>query len=88
MTAKFYSQHCSLAAQTAQAPARIFYLEGVLGVSQNTLRNWSEAGKICFRRNPANGYRLFSRSDLDKSLATAAEPVEGSQHKKINRKAR
>ncbi len=27
----------------------------ILGVSQNTLRKWAEAGKIPMRRNPANG---------------------------------
>lgn len=46
----------------------------ILGVSQNTLRNWSEAGKIPTHRNPANGYRLFRRSDLEKFLANVAKP--------------
>jgi excisionase family DNA binding protein len=36
----------------------------ILGVSQNTLRLWAEAGKVPVRRNPANGYRLFRQSDL------------------------
>jgi excisionase family DNA binding protein len=36
----------------------------ILGVSQNTLRAWSESGKIPVHRNPANGYRLFKRQDL------------------------
>lgn len=45
-----------------------------LGVSQNTLRTWAEAGKIAVRRNPANGYRLFLRSDLEEFLREAAEP--------------
>ena len=31
----------------------------MLGVSQNTLRSWAEAGKLPMHRNPANGYRLF-----------------------------
>ncbi|HEX4415843.1 MAG TPA: helix-turn-helix domain-containing protein [Lacipirellulaceae bacterium] len=60
----------------------------ILGVSQNTLRNWSEAGKIRFRRNPVNGYRLFRLIDLEKFLAIAAEPVEPSQQKRVKRKAR
>lgn len=46
-----------------------------LGVSQNTLRTWAEAGKIPMHRNPANGYRLFNRSDLDRFLKKAAKPV-------------
>ena len=40
----------------------------ILGVSQNTLRAWAEDGKIPVHRNPANGYRLFLRSDLDRFL--------------------
>jgi excisionase family DNA binding protein len=40
----------------------------ILGVSQNTLRAWAEAGKIPVRRNPANGYRLFRREDLERFL--------------------
>ena len=39
-----------------------------LGVSQNTLRLWAEAGKVPCRRNPANGYRLFRRKDLEAFL--------------------
>lgn len=46
----------------------------ILGVSQNTLRKWAEAGKIPMRRNPANGYRLFKRSDLLKFLAKIEPP--------------
>lgn len=46
----------------------------ILGVSQNTLRKWAEAGKIPMRRNPANGYRLFKRSDLLKFLAKLEPP--------------
>lgn len=46
----------------------------ILGVSQNTLRKWAEKGKIPMRRNPANGYRLFKRSDLRKFLAQIEPP--------------
>lgn len=48
----------------------------MLGVSQNTLRSWGEAGKIPMHRNPANGYRLFRREDLERFLEKTAEPVE------------
>ena len=41
----------------------------ILGVSQNTLRNWTASGKLPMHRNPVNGYRLFRRSDLEKYLA-------------------
>jgi len=47
-----------------------------LGVSQNTLRAWAAAGKIPVRRNPANGYRLFLRRDLERFLAKAARNIE------------
>ena len=40
----------------------------ILGVSQNTLRTWAEEGKVPMRRNPANGYRLFKRTDLEEFL--------------------
>lgn len=46
----------------------------ILGVSQNTLRTWAEAGKIPVRRNPINGYRLFRRNDLEKFLNDVATP--------------
>jgi excisionase family DNA binding protein len=45
----------------------------ILGVSQNTVRAWAEAGKIPMRRNPANGYRLFLRRDLERFLVQIAE---------------
>jgi len=40
----------------------------ILGVSQGTIRTWAEAGKIPMQKNPANGYRLFLRTDLDHFL--------------------
>jgi excisionase family DNA binding protein len=47
----------------------------ILGVAQNTLRKWAARGDIPMHRNPANGYRLFKRSDLGKFLKKAAKPV-------------
>lgn len=47
----------------------------ILGVSQTTLRKYAAAGKIPVRVNPANGYRLFKRSDLEDFLLLAATPV-------------
>jgi excisionase family DNA binding protein len=49
----------------------------ILGVSQNTLRAWAEAGKIPVHRNPANGYRLFRRTDLGTFLAKASKLAKG-----------
>lgn len=40
----------------------------ILGVSQNTVRTWARDGKLPVRRNPANGYRLFKRSELERFL--------------------
>lgn len=45
----------------------------LLGVGQNTLRKWAERGDIPMRRNPANGYRLFKRSDLEAFLRAIEE---------------
>ena len=47
-----------------------------LGVTQNTLRTWAANGAIPMHRNPANGYRLFKRDDLEKFLKTTAKPVK------------
>jgi excisionase family DNA binding protein len=47
-----------------------------LGVSQNTLRAWAKGGKIPMHRNPANGYRLFRRIDLERFLKKAAVRIK------------
>jgi len=47
-----------------------------LGVHHNTLRKWAARGDIPMHRNPANGYRLFKRSDLDVFLKKTAKPVK------------
>lgn len=54
----------------------------ILGVAQNTLRKWAERGDIPMSRNPANGYRLFKRTDLEKFL----RQVESSGTSKPKRK--
>jgi excisionase family DNA binding protein len=56
----------------------------ILGVAQNTIRKWAAQGKIPMHRNPANGYRLFKRSDLEKFL----RQVESSGSSKPKRKKR
>ncbi len=53
----------------------------ILGVAQNTLRKWAEDGRIPMHRNPANGYRLFLRDDLDAFLSQVAEPVSDKARK-------
>ena len=54
--------------QTAEAA-------GYLGVAQNTIRKWAARGDIPMHRNPANGYRLFKKADLDRFLRKASKPV-------------
>lgn len=39
-----------------------------LGVSRSTLRNWDKGGKLKPYRHPVNGYRLYSRNELDALL--------------------
>jgi excisionase family DNA binding protein len=48
----------------------------ILGVSLVTVRTWAADGKISMHRNPANGYRLFKKSDLERFLKKAAKPVK------------
>ena len=50
-----------------------------IGVAQNTLRKWAARGDLPMHRNPANGYRLFKRSDLDRFLAKAGKPVNSTK---------
>ena len=54
----------------------------VLGVSQNTLRAWAADGRIPMHRNPANGYRLFRRGDLERFLADVARPEKPLRRKR------
>jgi excisionase family DNA binding protein len=46
-----------------------------LGVHHNTLRKWAARGEIPMHRNPANGYRLFKRSDLERFLKKISKPI-------------
>jgi len=46
-----------------------------LGVSLGTVRTWAADGKIPMHRNPANGYRLSKREELEKFLKNIAKPV-------------
>ncbi len=53
----------------------------ILGVSLGTVRTWAADGKIPMHRNPANGYRLFKRDDLEKFLKSVARPVSNAKRK-------
>ena len=54
----------------------------ILGVAQNTLRKWAERGDVPMHRNPANGYRLFKRSDLEKFLKRVEQPEKPNRRSK------
>ena len=58
----------------------------ILGVSVNTLRNWTRDGKIPHHRNPANGYRMFRCKDLELFLAKAAKPIVGQGDRSVGTK--
>jgi excisionase family DNA binding protein len=49
----------------------------LLGVAENTLRNWERSGKIRVYRHPINNYRLYKRADITALLAA----IEGSSEK-------
>ena len=53
----------------------------ILGVSAGTVRTWAADGKIPMHRNPANGYRLFKRKELEKFLNNVAKPMAPSNRK-------
>jgi excisionase family DNA binding protein len=54
----------------------------ILGVSQGTVRTWAEAGKIPMHKNPANGYRLFRRDELEGFLKSLAKPFHRPRNAK------
>ncbi len=47
-----------------------------LGITPKTLRNWDGSGKLKPVRNPANGYRLYRREDLEAFLARVEGPSD------------
>lgn len=61
---------------------RIREAAAYLGVSPNTLRNWGRDGKICERRHPVNGYRLYAQKELDALLAEAERPANDRARRK------
>lgn len=51
----------------------------ILDVAPNTVRAWGAAGKISEYRHPANNYRLYKRSELERLLAQLRRPVKGGR---------
>lgn len=48
----------------------------LLGVAENTLRNWERSGKIRVYRHPVNNYRLYKRADIVALLAAIESRVD------------
>ena len=61
---------------TFQDYMRVGEAAAFLGVSAATLRNWDRAGKVKAIRHPVNGYRLYTRVDLEQLLRSLNEGNE------------
>lgn len=60
---------------------RISEAADYLGISANTLRNWTNSGKLTAHRHPVNTYRLFKKQDLDALLDRVEEPQTKTKSK-------
>ena len=49
-----------------------------LGISEQTLRRWDKAGKFRAKRHPINGYRLYTRAQLEKLRSLIGEEGGGT----------
>ena len=58
------------------------YDETFLGVRQNTLRKWADEDRIPVRVNPAHGYRLFDREELEIFLSKIDIPSKVRKNRK------
>lgn len=38
----------------------------LLGVTEQTLRNWDKSGKVKTKRHPVNNYRVYTKEDIMK----------------------
>ncbi|AMV35103.1 MerR family regulatory protein [Pirellula sp. SH-Sr6A] len=47
----------------------------ILDVAPNTVRAWGAAGTLTEYRHPANNYRLYKQSDVEKLLLAAKIPI-------------
>ena len=55
----------------------------MLGVCQNTLRNWGRAGKVTEYRHPVNNYRLYKQDELVNMLRRLESPEPAMTHPSI-----
>lgn len=51
----------------------------LLGVAPNTIRAWSQAGKLQEYRHPVNNYRLFKKSEVEALRELIHNPVPQRQ---------
>jgi len=54
---------------------RIAEATELLGITENTLRIWPDAGKVPSTRSPANGCRLFYKQSLNEFLKRMSKSV-------------
>jgi DNA-binding transcriptional MerR regulator len=54
----------------------VLRLRWLAGFAKLAIRKWAALGEIPMHRNPANGYRLFKRRDLDVFLKKTARPIK------------
>jgi excisionase family DNA binding protein len=54
----------------------------ILGVAPNTVRKWGAAGIIPEYRHPANRYRLYKRSELERFLKTIDKKARATASKR------
>ena len=60
-----------------------------LNVAPNTIRAWSEAGKLQEYRHPVNNYRLFKKSGVEALRESIHNPIpQGSASRNRRRKPR
>ena len=58
----------------------------LLGVAPNTIRAWSEAGKLQEYRHPVNNYRLYSKTEVEALRELIHNPVPQSPAKTNRRR--
>jgi excisionase family DNA binding protein len=51
----------------------------LLGVAPNTIRAWSQTGKLQEYRHPVNNYRLFRKSEVEALREQIHHPVPQSR---------
>src|SRR3954447_1094844 len=75
MPTKSHTPHdARSSARPGDATLTVKKAAGVLGVHPNTVRAWSEAGRLRFYRINDRGDRRYRLGDLQRSLAAAEAP--------------